>query len=611
MTIDCSSIAGIVSNVEPKPASYISAARKLDSRSRDDLLPVCVSMLASFTTEILHPYIVVEGARRGLRVVPHFCPFNQIEIQALNPASELYQSQPEVVVLALELADVVPDFVWRFSALSKSEIEAEIAKLRERFENLLARIRQNSGATILVFNLSLPCFSDASFADAGLELPQSSAVSRANDALAEACQTEPGAYVFDYARLVAECGLANWYDAKLLSTARIPFSGEAQIALGSRLARYLRALFFPPCKCLVLDLDNTLWGGVLGEEGLGGIALGEDYPGNIFKRFQRRLLSLRDQGVLLAIASKNNEADVFEAFERHPDMVLTLTDFAAHQIHWDDKSTSLKAIASELNLGIDALAFFDDSPVERALIQQHLPEVTVIDVPSSPLHYHKALDESGAFDRLIISQDDRHRAEMIQNSRQRQQFRTQTKSVDEFLKGLNMVATVGELSPATLPRVVQLLAKTNQFNLTTRRHTSAHLQTLVDAGAIVLWMRLKDRFGDNGLVGVAIAVPECSERWRIDTLLLSCRVIGRKAEDALLSELAQRVYDRGCRLLIGEYCPTPSNRQVAKLYPSYGFVCTNDSNHKWELDLENQSVKPVDAIQIEYEETKEHERATV
>lgn len=595
------SLSQLFAELVPTPASYISTCRQVESYTGDDLKRIRVAMLSSFTAEILRPYLVVEGARVGNKILIHFCPFNQIEVQVLNPASELYQANSDVIIVAISLEDISPQLVWRYTTLSNTDIEAEISTIQERVQKLLGKLRQQSDATVLLFNFALPAIVDAGFADPRLEVPQSLAISRANEMLTKLCQTFPETFIFDYARLAADFGLSNWYDAKLHSTARIPFSRDAQLELGRYLARYLGATSLAPCKCLVLDLDNTLWGGVLGEDGLGGIALGEDYPGNVYKQFQRRILSLRDQGILLAIASKNNEADVVDVFQRHPDMLLRLEDFAATEVHWKDKATSLRNIATQLNIGIDALAFFDDSPVEREWVRQNIPEVRVIDVPSDPLAYGKALEDSGAFDRLIISADDRRRADMVRETHQREQSRVESGSMEEFLVGLDMRAIVGPVEPTTLPRIVQLLAKTNQFNLTTRRHTGAQVQTMLDSGAIVRWMRVKDRFGDNGLVGVAIAVCENNDRWRIDSFLLSCRVLGRRIEEVFLAVIAQCVGEQGGKTLIGEYIPTAKNEQTATLYPSQGFQPLDDRKQYFALDLKENCLSFPPFIQVDYQ----------
>ncbi len=600
------SLHALLAGLDSKPAAYMCAARQIDGSIVSTLTPMKVAVISSFTAEVLRPYFVVEGARRQLYLIPHFCPFNQLELQVLNPGSELYQSQPNLIFIALRLEEIAPNLIFSYAELSKSQIQARMKEVQIRLYDLVNHIRRHSRATVLLCNFGLPLILDAGLADPDLELSQSLMISRLNEMLNEICHTHTGIYVFDTAQVMSKVGLRKWYDSKLFFTARIPFSWEAQLEIGKQFARYVNALLGRTCKCLVLDLDNTLWGGVLGEDGIQGIELGEDYPGNVFKHFQRRLLSLRSQGILLAIASKNNRSDVIEVFDSHPDILLKLDDFSASQIHWSDKVTSLKAIATELNIGLDALAFFDDSPIERSWVRENLAEVTVIEAPNDPIKFIDALEDSGAFDRLLISADDLRRADMMQQSQKREQFRTQSQTVEEFLQGLDMIATVGKLQSETLPRVVQLLAKTNQFNLTTRRHLGAQLQDFIEKQqAEIFWMRIRDRFGDNGLVGVIIGIPEDEERWHIESFLLSCRVIGRQAETVLLALLAQCVSKRNGKILIGEYIPTMKNRQVAELYARYGFKPQDESGHFWCLDLTKNRIEFPAFFQIEYNEGKE------
>ena len=424
-------------------------------------------------------------------------------------------------------------------------------------------------------------------------------MAQANALLAAACRGVPGAYVFDYARTVAEHGLRGWHDARLLALARQPWSVAAQIATAAALARTLRAAFVPPAKCLAVDADNTLWGGVIGEDGLGGIALGATYPGNVFQEFQKYLRALKERGVLLALVSKNEEADVLAVLEQHADCVLRAADFAVCRINWEEKSASLRAVAAALNLGLDALVFFDDSPFEREEVRRALPEVTVLEVPSDPLEYIPALEASGVFDQLTFSPEDRQRVGHYRQQAARAEASGAPGSPEEFLTGLEMVATIGGVGPDTLPRVAQLLAKTNQFNLTTRRHTAAQLAQMIAEGAIALWLRLADRFGDYGLVGAAIARPEGS-KWTVDTLLLSCRVLGRGAETAFLAQLADAcVRARGGTELVGEYSPTSRNGQVAEFYPRHAFAPC--SENRWRKKL-SETVSAPSYIRIQLHE---------
>ena len=447
-------LGDILHGLKPTPASYLNAARRIEAETLEGLKPVNVAILSTFTSDLLRPYLVAESAARGMLVTPYFAPFNQLEQQVLDGSSSLYESKPDVVIIATRIEEIAQNLVNRFVSLSPTGIDDELAQIEERLRSLIEGLRRSTTATVLVFNYAGPPFLAAGLADASLELSQVSAIQRANERVAEVCRQFSDVYVFDYARIVYEFGLQGWYDPRLWYLGRIPFGAAAQLETARRLARYLRAICFPPCKCLVVDLDNTLWGGVLGETGLGGIALGEDYPGNVYKYFQRRLLSLQDRGVLLAAASKNNEADVLEVFQSHPDCILRKENFATTQIHWQDKAASLAAIAEELNIGTDSLAFFDDSPVERDWIRSQMPEVTVIEVPESPLGFADALEGSGAFDHLMISAEDRRRLELYQKGHESKRLQAESISLEEFLRQLDMTATVGDVSTETLPRVV-------------------------------------------------------------------------------------------------------------------------------------------------------------
>lgn len=586
-----SELAAILAGID-KPASYLAAARRLAAYTGPGLEPHRLGVLATFTFELLAPYLAVEGARRGLALTTAVAPFGQLEQQALDPASALYAGAPTVVVIAARLEDLAPDLVDGFVALSAAEVERAVAAYVARLVAVARAVRERSGARIVVWNQPPLQALAAGLADGGLASSQQAMVAGLSRALVVACAEIPGASVFDAARVATEVGLAQWFDAKLFHLARCPLSGAAQIAVARRLARHLRALTRPPCKVLVLDLDNTLWGGVLGEEGPGGIALGDAYPGSAYKAFQRVVRSYRDRGVLLAIASKNNPAEVDELLATHAEQLLRRDDFAALQVHWNDKASSLRAIAAALNVGVDALAFFDDNPVERAWVREQLPEVTVIDVPADPLGYPAALEASGAFDALALTDEDRARAAQYRAEAARQELAATAGSVEDFLRALEMRVAIGAIDAATAPRVVQLLAKTNQFNVTTRRHDAAALAALLaQDGAIGLWMRVTDRYGDHGLVGVALAVPEEGAAYRLDSFLMSCRVLGRQAEHALIHVLGQRIRARGGRELRGELIPTKKNAPAAALFPSTGFAPAGTLHH-WTLALGADAAPP-------------------
>jgi len=561
------------------------------------LREVRVAVLATVSAQVLRPFLVVEGAARGLRVRPWFAPFGQLEEQALDANGGLYAERPEVVLVLARLEELMPEWTAHFLADSVAA-QQKLAVATDRLRALLAGLRQRTSAIILTANFSSPARLIAGMADPMLEPSQAGGVQQANDALAAACRAVPGAFVFDYAQLVAEHGWRAWHDARLFALARQPWTVAAQIALGRRLARALRAALVAPAKCLVLDADNTLWGGVLGEDGPGGIALGDEYPGSVFKTFQKYLRTLKDRGVLLALASKNDEAELIDVLERHPDGVLRREDFAAVRINWQEKSANLRALADELHLGLDALVFFDDSPFERDEVRRRVPMVTVLEVPADPLHYIDAIEESGVFDQLALSAEDRQRSGFFQAEKVRAEASEAVVSREEFFASLEMVATIGRVGAETLPRVAQLLAKTNQFNLTTRRHGAAEIAAMIEAGSVALWLRLADRFGDHGLVGVGIARETAPGRWIADSLLLSCRVIGRGAEDALLAQLAGCIAARGGTELIGEYMATARNALVADFFPQHGF--TPCGAGQWKRNLAGAAIPFPPSIRVQF-----------
>lgn len=600
------SLSDILQDIDGTPTSYIRASRILGEEEFSCLTQLNVAVLSTANFDLVRPYLVVDCARLGMQIDPYFAPFNQLEQEVLNANSQLYASNPDVVVVAARLEELELDLVERFISLSQNKLNSAVASIEARIEGLIQSIRQSTQATILFFNFAAPTQQVAGLADSTLGRSQASVFQGINDKLSQICRKTTGAFVFDYAQLVREFGQRDWQDPKLWYLGRIPISREAQIHTGHRLARYIRAAKFPTNKCLVLDLDNTLWGGVVGEDGVGGIALGEEYPGSVYKAFQRHVASLRDRGILLAIASKNNESDVVEAFEKHSDFILKLDDFAARQIHWDDKAISLKTIADELNIGTDSLAFFDDSPVEREWIKSQMPEVTVIEVPDDAMAYAAALEDSGAFDNLSLSSEDLQRPEMYRQESNRRELQMSNVSPDEFFSQLEMTATIGVLDSNTLPRVAQLVAKTNQFNLTNKRHTAPDLEAMTKCGALGLWMRLRDRFGDNGLVAVAVAIPVPAEssdstKWKIDTFLMSCRVAGRKVESAFLGVLCNLVRDRGGKTITGEYISTSKNGMVSKFYQNHGFKRQDDEGRYWKLNLADSKVPIPDYISVTIE----------
>jgi FkbH-like protein len=360
-------------------------------------------------------------------------------------------------------------------------------------------------------------------------------------------------------------------DATLDFMARQPLSAKGQVAVALFMARCLRRLIVPGRKALAVDLDNTLWGGVVGEDGIAGLKLGHEFPGNVHLRIQRELVELRNRGVLLALLSKNNEADVRDAFNSLPDMLLKWDDFAVRKINWNHKHENLRDAARELGLGLDSFVFMDDSDYEREQMRQFLPEVLILNESSDPLHTLRSLWETDSFDSLAVTEEDRlrHRDYTVRAARD---VEAHQDDLETFLQSLEMEATIEDVGPANIDRALAMIGKTNQFNLTTRRHSRVQLQAMLEApGSIGLVLRLRDKFGDQGIVALLLAIPAGDNATlAIDSFLVSCRALGRGVEDALWAAMVKRANRQNVRKLEAEYLATAKNGIVASLYDRLG-----------------------------------------
>ncbi|MGE3595691.1 MAG: HAD-IIIC family phosphatase [Dehalococcoidia bacterium] len=569
------------------PAQYQRIARQLAAAPAPGLSPLRLGMLASYTLDFLRPVVTVEAARVGFTANLYLGDFGQLEQPVLDPGSSLHAFAPELLVLLFQPADLVPSVFDRFYSTGGSELDAVCGDLIERLVATARAFRAQAGRSVLVANFALPPQLPLGPFDAGDPRGLTHRLGAHNLALAERLAGEPDVYVWDYAGLVREVGTAAWSDPRVQLLARMAVASRNQPSLVRHLLRTIVALRRPPAKCLVLDLDNTIWGGVIGDDGPEGIKLGDDWPGNAYKAFQRCALGLRDRGILLAVASKNDEPVAAQVFRNHPEMLIRWEDLAAVRINWETKGANIRAIAQELNIGADSLVLFDDNPVERAEVRATAPEVRVIEVPADPTAYRDALLMSGHFDQSKLSAEDRERAGMYQVERERAILRQDAPTVADFLRSLDMEAEIGEVDGDTMARVAQLIGKTNQFNLTTRRHSPAEVARLGAADdSVVAWLRLRDRFGDQGLVAVGIIEKRATEAW-LDTFLMSCRVMNREVEHAMMAYLIEHAMALGCERLIGEYRPTPKNHMVAELLPGFGFASRDqhDGGLLWECDL--------------------------
>lgn len=557
------------------PATCQRLAREIVARGDARLT---LHVLASFSSQLLAPYLRIEADRIGLPLEPRLGPFMQFE-QEIEAASAPGIRGRHAVLVLMRPEDVDPDL---FRYPRAVDVAARLAALRERLLALCRSLRARTEATLLVANAA-PLWRSG---DAGDPRSLPHAVAEHNRLLAEEVARVTDTHVFDWAGTVADFGASRFTDARLWALGRVVCGHEASVTVARRIARHLGSLFLPRIKCVVLDLDDTLWGGAIGDDGLEGLALGGDYPGSAYKEFQHRLKALSATGVLLAVASKNDEATVRAAMSDHPEMVLRWEDFSAHRVSWDPKPASLRSIARELNLGLESLAFLDDNPVECEAVRAELPEVTVACLGREPLELASLLDEIPGLDRPPPTEEDAARVRSYADDGKRRALHAE--SPGDYLAKLGMEARVGLAQATTLQRIAQLVAKTNQLNLTTRRHSPERLRALAESpDARVAWLRLKDVYGDLGLVGVAVLVREPASTWRIDSFLLSCRALGRTAEACLLSYLGELAREAGGERLLGEYVATARNAIARDLYAQNGFTALEPAGEvaRWELVL--------------------------
>ena len=472
-----------------------------------------------------------------------------------------------------------------------------ICSPHERWVN---SFRQHSQAALIIHALESPRPASLAVLDSQSESGQSGLIRQVNRELRRIASAQRGVYVLDYDALVARYGSQHWHDERKWQMARLPIAADHLLHMAREWMRFLVPLSGRTAKCLVVDLDNTLWGGIIGEDGMTGIKVSAEYPGAAFQSLHRALLDLSRKGILLAISSKNNLDDAMEALEKHPGMLVRPKDFAAMRINWGDKTQSLREIADELNIGIDSLAFLDDNPFEREQVRAALPEITVIEISGNPLEYAAAVRDCPVFERLTLSAEDQQRTAMYAEQRQRAGAEQSFQTKEDFFRYLEQEADLEPVTNLTLARVAQLTQKTNQFNVTTRRYSEAQIAEMSkQRGWNIFSIKVRDRFGDYGLVGVAITRDE-GEQCEIDVFLLSCRVIGRTVETALLAHIAKGAAGRGCRRVIGWFLPTKKNAPARDFYRQHGFVeqLENDTGTLWVLELKSSTLRAPDWIKL-------------
>lgn len=527
-----------------------------------------LAILGSSTTKHLHAGIRVAALRRGLWVDIYEPDYAQYWPELLNQSSGLHQFAPNALLFAFDARHMTNGFAPAQDAASADEAT------QERINHVQAcwQLAQKSFDATILHQTILPVFPHLIGQNEFL-LPGSpaAAVTNLNSLLRDAAR-QAGIHLLAIDDQAARSGIAAWHSETFWHQAKQDIVPTAAPLYGDLVMRLLAARYGRSAKCAVLDLDNTLWGGVIGDDGLDGIALGQgSAEGEAFIAFQLYLKGLAARGVILAVCSKNDEANALAVFDKHPEMLLRRSDIACFVANWQDKAANIRHIATSLNIGLDSLVFIDDNPFERHLVREALPMVAVPELPEEPALMAQCIADAGYFEALALTDEDRARGAQYQANAARSALAGSTTDMAGYLRSLDMRLICSPFDHTGLTRITQLINKTNQFNLTTRRYNEDEIRAMIDDPAIIgLQFRLTDRFGDNGMIAIVILRLSGHEAL-IDTWLMSCRVLGRRVEEATLAVIEAQAASRGITSLIGEYIPTAKNGMVATHYERLGF----------------------------------------
>lgn len=536
---------------------------------------VRVALLGSSNIDPFAAYVRVETHRHGLTATCFVASYERYHRELLDPNSELNAFQPEIVFLDLEVTSLVPRAA-RYG-LRDGDVVAILAKL----DDLVNAFRAHGTALIVVSNF----VNTNARPYAVVKSPEDAAYVELNRRLATHFKRGSNVIVLDVDGLAGYHGKGRSCDGKLRYLAGMKWSESFLPVLARSYAAVVMAARRPTYKCLVVDLDNTLWGGVVGEVGGEGIVLGPNPPGLMYMDFQSAILRLYDRGILLAISSKNNPDDALGVIRGHLHMILREEHFASIQIGWEPKPEQLRRIAKDLNIGTESLVFVDDDAVERAQVRHFLPEVYTVELPKDPSRYAHVISTMTEFEQLAMTAEDLRRNAMYVEQQRRDSFRQSTASFEEFLCGLEMVVEIGVNDAEDIERVALLTQKTNQFNLTTRRYSQAQIREMMTAPLTrVYTLRVRDAFGDSGLTGVAI-IKEQKRSWIIDTFLLSCRVIGKELERVFLGEILDDARRADAEAVEGRYVRTAKNGLVENFFLQQGFEVGDVETGTWVFPL--------------------------
>tara|TARA_B100000029_G_scaffold327765_1_gene320122 strand:- start:3837 stop:5561 length:1725 start_codon:yes stop_codon:yes gene_type:complete len=573
----------------------MSLSKNIDDLKFENKLKVAI--LSSFTLNGLNEILHVKCSELGIRYQSYVAGYNQYNQEFLNPQSDFYKFSPDITFLILDIRNFLGENFHFPYNLSDDERKSLVKEKINHLENIIQNFEKNSNSKLIITNFNIPSYSPNGIIESKSAFGFHEMIEDINKSLRNISKNHNQVYVYDFNQFVSKYGEKNVFDYRQFHV------GDIQIALnfvphfGYELMAYIKPITGKNRKCIVLDLDNTLWGGVVGEDGFEGIQLGHTSNGKAFVDFQKELLSMWNQGIILAINSKNNFDDAMKVIREHPNMILREKNFASIQINWNDKAQNIKQIADEINIGLNSIVFFDDDNLNRERIRQEFPDVLTIELPDDPSQFSPILKDLNDFNVLQRTDEDVKRGQMYAQQRERKELENSISSLDDFLQQLNIKVKMKKSSEFLIPRISQLTLKTNQFNLTTKRYQEEEIRALVnDKKSIVGCAQVLDKFGDSGITSVYIINKE-EKTWIIDTFLLSCRVMGRGVEDAILSEILKDAKQKGITQIKAEFIPTQKNMPAENFLSDNGF---KKDGSFWIYNLNNE-IKSPNHLEVEIE----------
>lgn len=547
---------------------YTFKELKKASKKELNTKEIKIAVLGNCATQFFSKSIQGYARLSGLNVNVYDADYNQIDAQLLDDKSEVYEFAPDEIVLWLATDKLYEEFLDLATTDKAGFAESVIDKLNFYWDLISAK----SNARIIQPNFTEIDDKGLGQYSCKVECTFAYQIRKLNYMIQEEMRKRTNIYPVDLLAVQIELGQKAFYDPSLYYNAKMTVSMDALPYVAKAVVDVVKAMEGKIKKCVVLDLDNTLWGGVIGDDGLGGIQIGELGAGHVFWDFQRWLKQLKEYGIILAVCSKNNEDTAKEPFEKHEEMILRLSDISIFVANWEDKASNIRMIQESLNIGMDSMVFIDDNPFERNLVREMIPEIEVPELPENPAEYLGFLQQCNYFDTVSFAGESADRTKQYQAEFERRKMQMSYASIDEYLEGLEMVGEAKPFEQVRYARIAQLTQRSNQFNLRTIRYTEDEIEKIAnDKNYITLYYTLRDRFGDHGLVSVVILEKKSDTEVFVDTWLMSCRVLKRGMEEFIVNGFVNAAKRAGFLTINAEYIPTAKNAMVKDIYKTMGF----------------------------------------